>query len=300
MSTSAPPPRQPRHLPHTASETPTALFGGRQAARIRAAVNADLLPEERASAAALVLTAWLSAAQRAEYAPSLRSGHHPEEFVQRLADERRVVLEEGADPVADELESAAQAESDARQLPLRAVETLLLLVVLGCAVAIVLRGVRADSLSWGGVGEPALPLLVTLVVAAVLAAVVGVIASRRRDRSLLGWAVSRPGQLGRGLPLRRPLQGGSAGPALMYALGPALLVGAGVLAIVAGAAILLITLMVGDEQGLGAYAPWLLGGGVVSLVGAVIAIYLRHRRLLKVARRSRAAEWLGHEQALEA
>lgn len=297
MSTPAPP---PRHLPRTAAETPTALFGGRQAARIRAAVNADLLPEERASADALVLTAWLSAAQRAEYAPSLRSGHHTEEFVQRLADERRVVLEEGADPVADELESAAQAERDARQLPLRGVETLLLLVVLGCAVAIVLRGVRADSLSWGGVGEPALPLLVTLVVAAVLAAVVGVIASRRRDRSLLGWAVSRPGQLGRGLPLRRPLQGGSAGPALMYALGPALLVGAGVLAIVAGAAILLITLMVGDEQGLGAYAPWLLGGGVVSLVGAVIAIYLRHRRLLKVARRSRAAEWLGHEQPFEA
>lgn len=297
MSTSAPP---PRHLPRTAAETPTALLGGRQAAQIRAAVNADLLPEERASADALVLTAWLSAAQRAQYAPSLRSGHHTEEFVQRLADERRVVLEEGADPVADELESAAQAERDARQLPLRAVETLLLLVVLGCAVAIVLRGVRADSLSWGGVGEPALPLLTALVVAAVLAAVVGVIASRRRDRSLLGWAVSRPGQLGRGLPLRRPLQGGSAGPALMYALGPALLVGAGVLAIVAGAAILLITLMVGDEQGLGAYAPWLLGGGVVSLVGAVIAIYLRHRRLLKVARRSRAAEWLGHEQPFEA
>ena len=296
MSTPAPP---PRHLPRPAAETPTAPFGGRQAARIRAAVNADLLPEERASADALVMTAWLSAAQRAEYARSLRSGQHTEAFIQHLADERRVVLEEGADPVADELESAAQAERAARQLPLRAAEALLLLVVLGCAVTILSMSIRADSLSWSGVGEPALPLLVTLGVAAVLAAVVGVIASRRRDRSLLGWAASRPGQLGRGLPLRRPLQGGSAGPALMYALGPALLVGAGVLAIVAGAAILLITLMVGDEQGLGAYAPWLLGGGVVSLLGAVIAIYLRHRRLLKMARRSRAAEWLGHEQSFE-
>ena len=53
------------------------------------------------------MTAWLTAAQRARYAPSLRSGPSTEEFAERLADERRVVLEEGADPVADELASAA-------------------------------------------------------------------------------------------------------------------------------------------------------------------------------------------------
>lgn len=297
MSTPTPP---PRHLPRSVPSSPTGLFGGRQAARLRAIVNADLLPEERASADALVMTAWLTAAQRAQYAPSLRSGHHTEEFVQRLADERRVVLEEGADPVADELDSAARAEKDARQLPLRLVEAVLLLVVLGCFVATVVLSVRSEGT---GVTDrfPAqgVPLLVTLVVAALLAAIIGKFATLRRDRILLDWAASRPGQLGRGLPLRRPLQGESAGPALVQALGPALLVGAGVLAIVAGAAILLITLMLGDEQGMGEYAPWLLGGGVVSLVAAVLTIYLRHRRLLKVARRARAAEWIGSAPQVE-
>src|SRR5699024_4869446 len=122
MSTPPPP---PRHLPRSDPSMPTGLFGGRQAARLRAVVNADLLPEERASADALVMTAWLSAAQRAQYAPTLRSGPHPEEFAQRLADERRVVLEEGADPVADELESAALAEREARQVPLRILEGVL-------------------------------------------------------------------------------------------------------------------------------------------------------------------------------
>ncbi|GAA4531136.1 hypothetical protein GCM10023160_33250 [Brachybacterium paraconglomeratum] len=297
MSTPAPP---PRHLPRSEAAAPSGLFGGRQAARLRAVVNADLLPEERASADALVMTAWLTAAQRAQYAPSLRAGHHTEEFVQHLADERRVVLEEGADPVTDELDSAAQAEQDARQLPLRLVEGVLLLVVLGCFVTTVVLSIRAEGPGVSGrIPEQALPLLVTLVVAALLAAIVGKIATWRRDRILLDWAVSRPGQLGRGLPLRRPLQGESAGPALVQALGPALLVGAGVLAIVAGAAILLITLMLGDEQGLGDYAPWVLGGGVVSLVAAVFTIYLRHRRLLKVARRARAAEWVGTAPLVE-
>lgn len=297
MSTPAPP---PRHLPRSESVTPPGLFGGRQTARLRAIVNADLLPEERASADALVMTAWLSAAQRAHYAPSLRAGHHPEEFIQRLADERRVVLEEGADPVSDELDSARQAEQDARQLPLRLVEAALLLVVLGCFVATVVQSIRSEGSGLADrLPELAPQLLATLVVAALLAAIIGKVATWRRDRILLDWAVSRPGQLGRGLPLRRPLQGESAGPALVQALGPALLVGAGVLAIVAGAAILLITLMLGDEQGMGEYAPWLLGGGAVSLVAAVLAIYLRHRRLLKVMRRARAAEWLGPAPQVE-
>lgn len=291
MSTPAPP---PRHLPRSGAATPPHLFGGRQAAKLRAIVSADLLPEERASADSLVMTAWLTAAQRAQYAPSLRSGPHAEEFVQRLADERRVVLEEGADPVADEFASAAQAEQDARQLPLRAVETVLLLVVLGCVVTTVVLSVRTEASGIAGrVPDQALPLLVTMVGAALLAALVGRTATRRRDRLLLDWAVARPGQLGRGLPLRRPLQGESAGTVVVQSLGPALLVGAGVLAIVAGAAILLISLMMGDGGGTARWAPWLLGGGAAALVIAVLTIYLRSRRQLRALRRARASEWIG-------
>ena len=62
MSTPAP---SPRHLPPSGPATPSGLFAGRQAAKIRAILNADLLPEERASADAMVMTAWLTAAQRA-------------------------------------------------------------------------------------------------------------------------------------------------------------------------------------------------------------------------------------------
>ncbi|QNN83193.1 hypothetical protein H3H54_05960 [Brachybacterium sp. Z12] len=289
MSTPAPP---PRHLPPSGPATPTGFLGGRQAARLRAAVNADLLPEERASADALVMTAWLTAAQRAQYAPSLRAGHHAEEFVQRLADERRVVLEEGADPVADELESAAEAEQRARQLPLRIVEGLLLVVAAGCVVPIVLQGVREGGPS-ADLAQQAMPWGIAVLLVAIAAAVVGSVATRRRDRHLLNWAVSRPGQLGRGLPLRRPLQGVSAGPAVLQSLGPALLVGAGVLAIVAGAALLLITLMLGNNSENGALAPWLLGGGAAALVVSVLAVYVRSRRLLRVTRRARAAAWIG-------
>ncbi|MGP9537628.1 hypothetical protein ACT3SP_06425 [Brachybacterium sp. AOP43-C2-M15] len=298
MSTPAPP---PRHLPPSDPATPTGLLAGRQAARIRAIVSADLLPEERASADALVMTAWLTAAQRARYAQSLRAGHHPEEFAQRLADERRVVLEEGADPVADEAASAADAERRARQVPLRAAETGLLLVALGCLVATVVLGLRGEGSAIADrVPEQAPWLLAVMLSAVLVAAVLGRIATRRRDRALLDWAVSRPGQLGRGLPLRRPLQGESAGPVIVAALGPALLVGAGVLAIVAGAAILLITLMMGDESGMGPYAPWVLGGGAAALVAAVLAVYLRSRRQLRMVRRARAAEWIGPTPHVEA
>lgn len=291
MSTPPPP---PRHLPRSDPSMPTGLFGGREAARLRAVVNADLLPEERASADALVMTAWLSAAQRAQYAPTLRSGPHPEEFAQRLADERRVVLEEGADPVADELESAALAEREARQVPLRILEGVLLAVAAGAVVWMVLADMGGEALP-----EALLPGIVVVLLAAVAAAVVGEVATRRRDRALLDWAVSRPGQLGRGLPLRRPLQGGSAGPAVVQSLGPALLVGAGVLAIVGGAAVLLITLMLREDTGAAALAPWLLGGGAAALVVAVLAVYLRSRRLLRLARRARAAAWIGPSAAQE-
>lgn len=291
MSTPAPP---PRHLPRSTAPTTTGLFAGRQSARIRAIVSADLLPEERASADALVMTAWLTAEQRARYSRSLRAGQDPEQFVQHLADERRVVLEEGADPVAEEAESAGRAEQEARQVPLRVVEGVLLAVALGGAVALVVLGLVGEGSGIAGrIPESAPTLLVLMVIAVVLAAVCGKIATRRRDRALLDWAVSRPGQLGRGLPLHRPLQGESAGPAVLAALGPALLVGAGVLAIVAGAAILLITLMMGDENGWGPMAPWLLGGGTAGLVVAVLAIYLRSRRQVQRVRRARAAEWIG-------
>lgn len=284
----------PRHLPHDEPATPASLFGGRQAARIRAIVHADLLPEERATADAMVMTAWLTPAQRAVYAPSLRSGPVPEEFLQRLADERRVVLEEGTDPVGDEAESAKAAERAANQLLLRLFEGALLVVAAVCAVIAVVQAWRseADTLL-DRVPEQAPVLLVTMLVCTMVAAVIGAVATRRRDRSLLDWAVSRPGQLGRGLPLRRPLQGGSAGPAVVGSLGPAVLVGAGVLAIVGGAAILLLALAM-DQQGEAvAAAPWLLGGGALAIVLAVLIVYLRSRLALRRARRARAAQWIG-------
>ena len=105
----------PRHLPGrgTAGPTGVGLFG--QAARLRAVVNADLLPRERAAADALVLTAWLSSAQRERYAPQLRAGLQVEEFAERLADERRVVLEEGADP--DEAPALVRAALRPTEVP---------------------------------------------------------------------------------------------------------------------------------------------------------------------------------------
>lgn len=282
----------PRHLPPRTSSGPFTgvLFG--QAARLRAVVNADLLPRERAAADALVLTAWLSAAQRERYAPSLRAPGSVEEFAERLADERRVVLEEGADPVADEVGAAAEAERAARQLPLRLLEGALLLGALVCVVLTVLRSLEAADLTWHLAAESG-PLLGGMLLCLVLAAVVGAVATRRRDRALLDWAVSRPGQLGRGLPLRRPLQGESAGPVILGSLGPALLLGAGVLAIVAGAAVLLLSLMLRAEIVATEQAPALLIGGVIALVAATAAVYFGGRRRERRARRGRAAEWFG-------
>lgn len=282
----------PRHLPPRARSGPLSgvLFG--QAARLRAVVNADLLPRERAAADALVLTAWLSTAQRERYAPTLRAAGSVEEFAERLADERRVVLEEGADPVADEVGAAAEAERAARQLPLRLLEGALLLGALVCVVLTVLRSLEAADLLRHLAAESG-PLLGGMLLCLVLAAVVGAVATRRRDRALLDWAVSRPGQLGRGLPLRRPLQGESAGPVILGSLGPALLLGAGVLAIVAGAAVLLLSLMLRAEIVATEQAPTLLIGGVIALVAATAAVYLRGRRRERRARRGRASEWIG-------
>src|SRR5690606_10517066 len=122
---------------------------------------------------------------------------------------------------------------------------------------------------------------------------VGALAPRCRARILLDWAVSRPGQLGRGLPLERPLQSESAGPVVLRSLGPAILLGAGILAIVAGAAVLLLSLMLRTEIIAADQAPALLIGGVVALVAATAAVYVSGRRRELAARRVRASEWIG-------
>jgi hypothetical protein len=283
----------PRHLQHGAPVVPEGPFGGRQAARIRAIAGSNLLPEERALADALVMTAWLTASQRARYGETLRAASDADDILDGLADERRVVLSEGADPVDDELESAAVAERAARQLPLRLLEALLLLIAGGLVAAVVLRVIDAEEPGLAGVPVEAWPLAAGLGAALVAAAVVGAAATRRRDRSLLEWASGRPGQLGRGLPLLRPLQGDSAGPAVLRAVGPAVLFAAGIIAICIGAAVLLISLL-NSQEGSMAPALWSLGGGVLALLLAVVAVQLRGRRLEQIVRRARAAEWYGH------
>src|SRR5699024_5524336 len=66
-----------------------------------------------------------------------------------------------------------------------------------------------------------------------------------------------------------------------------------------GAALLLISPMLGDVAGLSHWARWLLGGGAAALVVAVLLIYLRSRRVRTIARRARAAEWIGATPQLE-
>lgn len=268
-------------------------MGAKHAARIRAIASSSQLPTERARADAIVMTAWLTSAQRDRYAPSLRAEGLGDDFVEHLADERRVVLEEGPDPQDDELESAARAERSARQLPLRALETVLVLGGLGCFATAALRTEYGAGMSRDALPDGLVPLLVGTVLCLIAAAVVGVVATRRRDHALLDWMVSRPGQVGRGLPLRRPLQGGSVGPALLRGVGPAVLIAAGVIAICVGAAILLITLLSEPDSGATTLGLWLLGGGVLALLLAVVAVQLRGRRLEQIVRRARAAEWFG-------
>lgn len=272
-------------------------WGGR-VARIRAAVREDVLPSERADADALVMTAWLTADQRQRYLEGLRARDDSEDFARTLADERRVVLEEGADPVPDELESARAAEKAARQIPLRLLEAALLLV----ALALVIMGLRELELAVPPRSAAGLAVLWYLgggIFAAIVAAAVGRLATRRRDKQLLDWAVSRPGQLGRGLPLRRPLQGESLGQAIAQGLGPALLVTAGVISIVAGASVLLIVLLSREGQNMVPMSIWALVGGALALILAVLMSYLRARRLWTMARRTRAAQWIGAAPVVE-
>ena len=264
----------------------------RQTARIRAIASSALVPHERAMADATVLTAWLTTAQRLEYAPTLRAGSDAEEFVARLADERRVVLEEGADTVADEVESAAEAERAARQLPLRLLETLLLLGALTFFVLTIMSMEVTNGLP-GVPTSRELWLMGGIVMTAVLAAVVGRVATRRRDRALLSWAVKRPGQLGRGVPVTRALQGESLGPALVATLAPVLLVGIGIVGMFFGAAVLLLELLSRDDASMTTPALFSLVGAALALLLSVVLGRLRGRRLELVARRARAIEWFG-------
>lgn len=297
MPTASPSPSRPtlppRHLQHAASSHHGALFPGRGAARLRALASSDALPRERAMADATVLTAWLTAAQRARYAPALRAGEDLDTFVERLAEERRVVLEEGAEPVADEVTAAASAERRARQPLLRVLEGLALAAMVLAVVRVVLLALAAEA---GVVPEqPRLALLWTGGAAAALlvAAVLGSAATRRRDRVLLDWASGRPGQLARGVPVARPLQRLSAGPAILAVLGPVLLLGAGLLAAVTGAGLLLFQLLSRDAPALVEAAIVLLVAGTAGFLLALALTALRTRRLGLIVRRAQAVEWLG-------
>jgi hypothetical protein len=258
----------------------------RRMRRIIDAAQVAAASGDRATTDAAVLARWLSGEQRGRYAPWLRSGDDPVEFVARLADERRVVLEEGADPVPDELDSATAAEHAAHQSALRVLETVWVLAALGCFGGMVVM--REEAL-WLAVlmGGAALSL--------VLAGATGAWATRRRDRRLLDWAVSRPGQLGRGIPVATPLQKETLGPALLIPLAPAALLGAGVLGIVAGAGVLLVSLLMrpDTELDLLRLCLILLGAGVVSLIGSVLASRWRAHRLELIVRRASAVEWFG-------
>ena len=265
----------------------------RTATRVRELVRADLLPDERAAADAAVMTAWLSPAQRARYAPSLRAVDDPDAFVERLADERRVVLMEGADPVPDELEDAARAEREARQTPLRVLEGVLLVGALACFVGIVLLSMRSDVQGLSSTPEGVPELAAALVSTVAASAVIGAAATRRRDRAMLSWAVNRPGQLGRGIPLRSGLQVQSAGPSLARSLGAAALFALGILAAVAGAAVLLITLVLRSEQDYTTLGLALLVGGVVAFLLSVLLFRWYARRLERIVRRARAVQWFG-------
>lgn len=265
----------------------------RTAARVRELVRSDLLPQERSLADATVLTAWLSPAQRSRYAPSLRAVDDPDAFVERLADERRVVLEEGPDPVEGEVESAARAERRARQTPLRVLEALLLIGAAACAVGIVLLSRAADIRGLDDVAPtPWVPELVAgLVCLLIAAAVIGTIATRRRDRAMLDWAVSRPGQLGRGIPVRSALQVQSVGASLLHSLGAAFLFGMGIIATVLGAAVLLITLLARPEEDLTTVALVSLIGGVIAFLVSVLLFRWSARRIEWMVRRARAVQW---------
>lgn len=262
----------------------------RQTARLRAEAASDAQPRDRAAADATVLAAWLSPAQRERYAPSLRAVGDLDAFVARLAEERRVVLEEGAEPVGDEIDAAAHAEDAARQTGLRvlegvAVTALLLLVIL--AAVTVLRDPAPPAELAVRIG----PLLAVAALALVVAAVAASLAVHRRSRAMLDWAVARPGQLGRGVPVRHPLQRASAPTELAISLGLGALLVASVLSVFVGAALLLVDLLL--REGLLGLAPTLtlLVAGAVGLVVVVALGALRSRRTELLLRRGQAIEW---------
>ncbi|WP_341854982.1 hypothetical protein [Brachybacterium sp. GPGPB12] len=240
-----------------------------------------------------MLTAWLSAAQRERYAPSLRAPGSVEEFAERLADERRVVLEEGADPVADEVGAAAEAERAARRLPPRLLEGALLLGALVCVVLTVPRSLEAADLTWHLAAESG-PLLGGML------AVPRARRGRRRGRD------APPGPGGRaglgGLPSRSAgarVAAAQAAAGRVRGAGDPRVPGPGAPARrgsprdrrrCRGAAALAhrAAEIVATEQ-----APAPLIGGVIALVAATAAVYFGGRRRERRARRGRAAEWFG-------
>lgn len=252
------------------------------------------MPRERALADATVMADWLTAEQRTHYAPRLRAGDDLGTFVEHLADERRVVLEEGADPVADEVDSAREAEQAARQWPLRSVEAGLLVIMVACMIILIILTVREDTVDIPL--DPGLALMITAAgaLALVIAAAVGALATRRRDRALLDWAVSRPGQLGRGIPVRHALQTTSVAPMILMTMGPALLIAGSVITAATGAAVLLIALLPREGETLIPMATGSLVIGIAALPIALVWSRLYMRRLEQRVRRHRAAEWLGH------
>lgn len=279
----------PRPEPTPADASPDDL-GGREAAQLRRYAASSALPDERAQADAIVLTAWLTPQQRAAYASHLRSGGDLDAFVEVLAQERRVVLEEGAEEVPGELEAAAQAERSARQTPLRWAEGAALVLTAGFLAALITVAVQAgrevlsDPL-------PAAAMLGATLLCLIGAGVLGAVAARRRDRALLDWAAARGGQLGRGLPLVRPLQTAGIGPRLLTAVLPPVLIGAGILLATVGAGMLVYLLLVREAPGLVVISLVLLAAGAAAFVAAMVWSAIRTRRADLAARRELAVEW---------
>src|SRR5699024_121440 len=131
------------------------------------------------------------------------------------------------------------------------------------------------------------------VVPAGRAGVGGRVATRRRARALLSWAVRRPGQLGRGVPVTRALQGESLGPALVATLAPVLLLGIGIVGMFFGAAVLLLVLLSREDASMTTPALVSLIGAALALLLSIVLYILRGLRRDLVARRARAIEWFG-------
>lgn len=264
-------------------------------ARLRAAASSDLEPPEKALAHAIAVADWLGPERRAAYAHASgwdRDGElGVEEFVDLVASERRVALEEGIDPMPDELESAAQAERDARQVPLRILEAILLVLACAAFLAAALSDITQNEGRDGlpGVAVLLLPAAVALVL---LAAAAGSVARRLRDRRLLAWAVAQRGQLARGIPVRRPLQRVTLGPSIVRALCPALMLALGVASAVAGALILLLSLLDPSSMPTGVGAL-LLALGVVCFGLSVLWFRLNSRWTEETVRRAQSVAWLG-------